>query len=233
MEDKKVLLKPVEKDSLYLKISDSIYSFIKMNNLQPDDKLPSERDMAASLQTSRNSVREALRILENQGIIYVKTGSGVFVANPYGENSAISIRLTDCTLPELQELQKTLDRQAVLNALTRGTPQQKAELVSIGSKMVDLYSENTYSHTLDHRYHTLLYKMGKNNAIHQLINMIRDTRFVQRQEADYENNSIWLPTVPAHLDLAEALQREDTASAMAAIDTILEYGFSLPEQTPQ
>ena len=51
MKKNDVLLKPVEKDSLYLKISDAVYSYIKMNNLQPDDKLPSERDMAAMLQT--------------------------------------------------------------------------------------------------------------------------------------------------------------------------------------
>ena len=79
MKKNDTLLKPVEKDSLYLKISDAVYSYIKMNNLQPDDKLPSERDMAAMLQTSRNSVREGLRILEDRGLIYVKTGSGVFV----------------------------------------------------------------------------------------------------------------------------------------------------------
>ena len=41
MKKNDVLLKPVEKDSLYLKISDAVYSYIKMNNLQPDDKLPS------------------------------------------------------------------------------------------------------------------------------------------------------------------------------------------------
>ena len=55
-----------------MKISDSIYSYIKINELQPGDKLPSERDMAAMLKTSRNSVREALRILEDRGLIYVK-----------------------------------------------------------------------------------------------------------------------------------------------------------------
>ncbi len=78
MKKNDVLLKPVEKDSLYLKISDAVYSYIKMNNLQPDDKLPSERDMAAMLQTSRNSVREGLRILEDRGLIYVKTGKRSF-----------------------------------------------------------------------------------------------------------------------------------------------------------
>ena len=96
-----------------------------MNNLQPDDKLPSERDMAAMLQTSRNSVREGLRILEDRGLIYVKTGSGVFVKDPYGEHSAISVRLTECTTEELQELQTILDHQAVLNAISRGTREEK------------------------------------------------------------------------------------------------------------
>ena len=57
------------------------------------------------LQTSRNSVREGLRILEDRGLIYVKTGSGVFVKDPYGEHSAISVRLTECSTEELQELQ--------------------------------------------------------------------------------------------------------------------------------
>ena len=75
----RISMKPIEKKSLYLKISDSIYRYIQMNNLQPGDKLPSERDMSSMLQTSRNSVREALRILEDRGLIYVKTGSGAFM----------------------------------------------------------------------------------------------------------------------------------------------------------
>lgn len=72
--ENRISMKPIEKKSLYLKISDAIYRYIQMNNLQPGDKLPSERDMSAMLQTSRNSVREALRILEDRGLIYVKQG---------------------------------------------------------------------------------------------------------------------------------------------------------------
>lgn len=227
MEKKKVMLKPVEKDSLYLKISDSIYSYIKVNNLQPGDKLPSERDMAAMLQTSRNSVREALRILEDRGLIYVKTGSGVFISNPYGEKSALTLRLSDCTLEELQELQLTLDRQAVLNAISRGTPKLKEELISIAREMAEKSRENLYSHTLDHSFHTRLYKMGGNNAIHQLIIRIRDDRFVRREDAECGNDSVWLPTVPNHLALAEAIAAGDTAKALEAIDIIDDYGFSL------
>lgn len=227
MEKKTINLKPVEKESLYLKISDSIYSYIRINELQPGDKLPSERDMAAMLQTSRNSVREALRILEDRGLLYVKTGSGVFVNNPYGQKSTLTIRLTDCTLEELQELQNTLDHQAVLNAILKGSPEEKQALVSIATEMQEMYRQNIYSHTLDHSFHSKLYKMSKNNAIHQLISKIRDTRFVRRADADCENDSVWLITVPHHLTLAQAILNQNSAAALDAIDTINQYGFSL------
>lgn len=227
MKKELIALKPVEKQSLYIKISDSIYGYIKVNDLQPGDKLPSERTMASMLQTSRNSVREALRILEDRGLIYIKTGSGVFVNNLYGEKNVLSVRLTNCTLEELQELQFTLDHRAVLNAISRGTPDQKEKLVSIAEEMQALYRDNVYSHTLDHSFHKQLYKMGNNNAIHQLIIKIRDYRFVCREDADCENDSVWLTTVPDHLTLAQAIQANNSAAALGAIDTINNHGFSL------
>ncbi len=227
MEEREIKMKPVEKDSLYLKISDSIYNYIRMNDLQPGDKLPSERDMASMLQTSRNSVREALRILEDRGLIYVKTGSGVFINTPDNGKSILSVRLTDFTSKELEELQDTLEHKVILNAISRGTPEQKEELLSLAMDMQEEYKKNIYSHTLDHSFHNKLYEMGGNSVIHQLISKIRDDRFIRRERADSENNSIWLSTVSEHMALAKAIIRKDTEAALKAIDAINNYGFSL------
>lgn len=227
MEEREMKLKPVEKDSLYLKISDSIYNYIRVNNLQPGDKLPSERDMASMLQTSRNSVREALRILEDRGLLYVKTGSGVFINAPGNGKSVLSVRLTDFTSRELQELQDTLEHQTILNAIARGTPKQKEELLALALDMQEKYKNGLYSHTLDHSFHNQLYVMGGNSIIHQLIDKIRDDRFVRREIAASENSSVWLATVPDHLMLAEAIMRGDTQAALKAIHIINNYGFSL------
>jgi len=231
MVQKKVSMKPVEKESLYIKISDSIYEYIRMNGLQAGDKLPSEREMAAVLQTSRNSVREALRILEDRGLIFIKSGSGIFIKEPSIENSTLSVSLGKCSLEDIQELQTTLDHQAVMNAIIRGSEKLKQELITIACEMVKLHQENIYSHTLDHSFHSKMYECGKNDAIHQLIIKIREDRFVRRNNSDLENDSVWLVTIPDHMMLANAIWENDSAAALKAIDRINDYGFNLkPEE---
>lgn len=220
-------LKPIQKKSLYLKISDSIYNYIRKNNLQPEDKLPSERDMASMLETSRHSVREALRILEERGVIDVKTGSGAFVKDQYGADSILSLRLIGCSIDEIQELQNILDHQVVLNAMNKACDSEKESLVSIASEMMKLAEEDIYSHTLDHSFHTKLYQCAHNKGIRQLLNQIRDNRFVQRESSNAGNDTVWLATVKDHYDLALAIHQKDEVAALEAIDKINDYGFNL------
>lgn len=49
---------------------------IKLGDLRPGDRLPSERDLASVMQISRPTVREALRMLSESGVIEVRPGSG-------------------------------------------------------------------------------------------------------------------------------------------------------------
>lgn len=62
--------------------------------LRPGDRLPPERELAATLGVGRSSVREALRVLEVMGLIRTGTGSGptsgaIIIATPEGGMSAL------------------------------------------------------------------------------------------------------------------------------------------------
>lgn len=74
-----IKVKPIQRDLLYTKIADAIMEYIKENDLKTGDRIPSERELAQEFNTSRNSVREALRVLENNGIIEVKMGKGAYI----------------------------------------------------------------------------------------------------------------------------------------------------------
>ncbi|ARK29066.1 GntR family transcriptional regulator [Halalkalibacter krulwichiae] len=63
----------------YLIVIDQIKSKIRSGELECGKRLPSETDFAKELQVSRNTLREALRILEEENIIIRKHGVGTFV----------------------------------------------------------------------------------------------------------------------------------------------------------
>ncbi|BDR57363.1 GntR family transcriptional regulator [Xylocopilactobacillus apis] len=68
------------KMSLYEQIIDLLQDKIT-RKMQPDDKLPSERELSKTYGVSRNTIRLALDKLLRSGYIYRKRGQGTFVAN--------------------------------------------------------------------------------------------------------------------------------------------------------
>lgn len=66
----------------YIAIKDSIVEQIESGVLKPGQKLPSERQLAESFATTRVTLREALSILETNGLIYREDRRGWFIAFP-------------------------------------------------------------------------------------------------------------------------------------------------------
>lgn len=62
----------------YYRLMEDLKQQILARVIQPGDKLPSENELAAAYQVSRQTVRKALSILENEGYIYALHGKGTF-----------------------------------------------------------------------------------------------------------------------------------------------------------
>ena len=67
----------------YVRVIDYIKQEIRVGNLTIGSRLPPERTLAELLNVGRNSVREALRILEIMGIITSTQGAGHFIAGNF------------------------------------------------------------------------------------------------------------------------------------------------------
>lgn len=65
----------------YLRVADSVAARITSGDLQPGDKLPPERDLAAEHQVSYPTVRRAMEVLRERGLIETVHGHGTFVRN--------------------------------------------------------------------------------------------------------------------------------------------------------
>ncbi|MXQ10095.1 GntR family transcriptional regulator [Microvirga makkahensis] len=66
--------------TLVLQLRDAIGALIGAHGLKPGDQLPTEAELTRRFQISRPALREALKLLEQDGAIYVKHGKGRFVS---------------------------------------------------------------------------------------------------------------------------------------------------------
>ena len=78
------MFKSVRPDRISQTIVDQIKEAIFQKRIKTGDKLPSERQMMEQFETSRVTVREALKNLENSGILDIRRGTqgGAFVRDP-------------------------------------------------------------------------------------------------------------------------------------------------------
>jgi len=70
---------PADSRPIYLQIMDEVRRAVVVGTLGPDSPLPSVRQLAADLRVNPNTVQQAYRELEREGLIYVRRGQGTFV----------------------------------------------------------------------------------------------------------------------------------------------------------
>lgn len=70
----------IVKTNLYEQVLDAIIDNIKTGRFAKGEKLLSEIDLASSFNVSRNIIREALKILENFGVLESRNGVGTFIS---------------------------------------------------------------------------------------------------------------------------------------------------------
>ncbi|MEA3310280.1 MAG: GntR family transcriptional regulator [Chloroflexota bacterium] len=94
--------------SLYHRLRAEIVS----GNLLPETKLPSERELAADYDISRNTVRQAIKLLLKAKLVYTHPGSGIFVSSPLLDHrltlSSFSEKMEQLGLPHTTRVERAL-----------------------------------------------------------------------------------------------------------------------------
>ena len=81
----------------YQRIAEWLQQKIADGTYGPGDKLPSEQELREQFDVSRQTVRSALAVLEEEGLIYGRQGSGSFVRDPAEEEAGKSRRIAVVT----------------------------------------------------------------------------------------------------------------------------------------
>ncbi|MGB0823171.1 MAG: FadR/GntR family transcriptional regulator, partial [Alphaproteobacteria bacterium] len=107
-------------------VVEQVEEMILHGTLRDGERLPSERDLADRLDVSRQTLREALKALEEKGLVESRQGGGTFIANIVG--SAISEPLVELfsrheeAYLDYMEFRLLLEAKAAGLAAERATP---------------------------------------------------------------------------------------------------------------
>ncbi len=230
-------VEPLAQLSLRDRVVAAIRDAIVQGRLRPGEKVP-EDELAQQLGVSRTPIREAIRILEQQGLVRVRPKKGTYIAQVDRRDVAdgLSVRIS------LEEL-------AVREAIDRLSEDQ---WVALCRRLEDLLSEMdaavvasdaVTATELDIEFHTALIRAADNRFLAQTWRLVGVPLLVWAPERELYPQSqaeLFVGLSERHRTLLEAIrQRDPDLSAVAIrehierkLDDIVEHAPARPTPDP-
>ncbi|NIH83481.1 FCD domain-containing protein [Amycolatopsis granulosa] len=190
---------------------------LRRGDWRPGERLPNEVRLAAEFGVGRSSVREAVRLLVQDGLLDVRHGSGTFVAT--GEPPAtrdVRQLVRRARLLEVYEVRRALEVEAARLAAQRVRPEDVARLrEGLRKRQDERDSDPAVFVDADLAFHRAVVELS-GNAL--LLSLFTAAEPVLREIlTDLVRHETHLPdSSPAHADLLDALERQDPDAAVAA-----------------
>ncbi|MBM7554469.1 FadR/GntR family transcriptional regulator [Thalassobacillus pellis] len=216
----------LERKGISERAADHIKQMILDGKYEVDQKLPGEREMALNLKVSRNTVREAYKILEAYGYVRIKHGTGIFVASEEQQirkMTAFFFVSTD-RIKDLFAIRKVLERNAVAWAIENASEEQidkLAEIVEEAKKVASQGKDYATLAKLDHQFHLSLADISQNSVLirimHNLIDLLEESRMQVIQIPGRPVKS-----VDQHEDIVNAIKAKEVSLAQDYMEKHLE-----------
>ncbi len=198
------MFRKTQHNRIFQDLVDQIQAAILDGRLKPGDKLPSQRNLVDMFQTSRASIREALRVLEQKGLIEVKLGvSGGAVIKTAGTESitqdlTLLMQQQQVSFDHLAEFRESIEGDVAAMAARKAAGSDIERLENILAQAEACLRENDRTPydfiRMDIRLHIALAEIAGNPVFVAVMKMVHETilgfydRFTFRQRAVLEEN---------------------------------------------
>ena len=170
-------LRPLRRQALFERVVAAVLEFVESNRLEPGDKLPSERELAAALGVGRSSVREAVATLRANGMVEARHGEGLYLRRTTPAPVRVAIadsHETSLELPYIWETRQALESQCARIAASRATPDDLAELDTALEVMADEIARGLPGIEGDRRFHLGVARASHNPVLAGLLEGVRE-----------------------------------------------------------
>lgn len=218
-----VQFRPVQPVRAYERIVDQVEDALARGELRPGHRLPSERELVSQFGVSRSTVREALRVLESNGVVRSRPGdrggSEVLAYSAGGLSKQMTrlARVEELSLAELVGFRMILDGSANLLAARLRTPAQLAEMeaaIEVMREAIDAGYER-FSEA-DVAFHDAVARASRNALIevcNQVVRGVVLTLISDKIATSRNRRALMLKSLGHHAEVLDAVRRGDTREA--------------------
>lgn len=225
--DKK-LFSPIKPRKLSDEVYRQIVSLISSGELKPGDKIPSERELAADLGISRQSIREALNRAEVMRLIEVRQGEGSFILSSV--NESLKPPLTLIMEKEAQrifdflEIRKLVEGWCAEKAAVEATGDELENMEEILDKMKKVAAKDKQWEAMDLELHLSFAKATHNVIAVHIMEALKSNfrpffRFAKSMPSSERIDVLW----QHHYEIFAAIRQKDPESAKKKVIAHLNF----------
>ncbi|GAA1252743.1 MULTISPECIES: FadR/GntR family transcriptional regulator [Streptomyces] len=202
---------------LYEQVLDRLRAYVAEGGLRAGDRLPPERDLAARLGVSRASVKQAIVVLEVQGLVEARHGGGTYLMrdslDPEPVEHMVERRRR---LPDVLEAREALETKLAELAAERRTDEDLSALNTALDRMAADIEEGGHGVEGDRLFHAAVTAAAHSALLAEFMRSIAD------QVTESRTESLRQPRRPArslaqHRAILEAIETGRPAQAAAAM----------------
>jgi len=166
----------IKKETLTQQVGKGIKAYIDSEQLQPGDKLPSEKELIQRFGVSRTVVREALKSLEMLNIIRMKQGDGIYVAESSMKDITHHISFqwerNPKTMRELLAIRTILETAALEKVILAADVKRWAPMEMWNMHMEDRMNRGLIAAEEDFQFHRALIRATGNDMLFQMSDIL-------------------------------------------------------------
>jgi len=211
-------------------VASEIRKMVEDAGFGPGDKIYSENELTRALEVSRTSVREAIRILEVQGLLTVQQGKGIFVRDSAEERTEALgrwIQSHSDNLFEIFEIRILIEPDCAARAARYADEGEIAEMRESLRRFEDHCARSAIQGAIaqDKHFHNLIARASRNRTLHVLMSTF--TRTLNEGWI----TSLSLPgrqikTISEHRAILDAIEAHDADQAHRSMKIHLQNAFT-------
>lgn len=210
-------LRPLNRPRLYEQVVQRLREHVVASGLGVGDRLPPERELAERLGVSRASVKQAIVVLEVQGMVEVRHGGGTYLRRTRWETEPVDeLVARKQRLPDILEAREALETKLAELAAQRRTDADLAEIDAALDEMRAEIESGDLGDEGDRRFHAAITAAAHNATLTGFMHTIAD------EIAESRNESLRQPHRPPksleqHERIATAIRAGEPRAAVTAM----------------